>query len=167
MPGASPAGFVTNVASIRNTGVELAVQKDNVLFRGVDLFGSVTYVDSEILSDPSFVSATGTTAAGKRVPYVPDWRATFGTTYHPDEHWALTAALRYSGKQYSTLDNSDTTSDVFGAFDRFVVVDLRAQYKFNDNVLVDAGIDNVNDEKYFLFHPFPQRTFVAQVRVKF
>jgi hypothetical protein len=27
------------------------------------------------------------------------------------------------------------------------------------------GADNVFDRKYFLFHPFPQRTFVASAKV--
>jgi len=165
--GTSPLTFTTNVDEIRNTGVELDAEKDNVLVHGLDFFGNVTYVNSEILSDPEFVSTTGTTADGKRVPYVPEWRATFGTTYHPDDHWALTAALRYSGQQYSTLDNSDTFNKVFGAFDSFLVVDLHAQYKVNDHFVLDAGIDNVNDEKYFLYHPFPQRTYTASVKVLF
>ena len=165
--GTTPLSFVTNVDEIRNTGVELDAQKDNVLVHGLDFFGNVTYVNSEILSDPSFASTTGTTADGKRVPNIPEWRATIGTTYHPDDRWALTAAMRYSGQQYSTLDNSDTTNGVFGAFDSFLVVDLHAQYKVNDHFFVDAGIDNVNNEKYFLFHPFPQRTYTASVRVQF
>ena len=165
--GTTPLTFVTNVDEIRNTGVELDAQKDNVFVHGLDFFGNVTYVNSEILSDPSFVSTTGSTADGKKVPNVPEWRATIGITYHPDDHWALTTAMRYSGKQYSTLDNSDTTNGVFGAFDTFLVVDLHAQYKVNDHLFVDAGIDNVNDEKYFLFHPFPQRTYTASIRLQF
>ncbi len=79
----------------------------------------------------------------------------------------MTAALRYSGQQYSTLDNSDSTGGVFGSFGNFLVIDLHAQYKVNDHFFVDAGIDNVNDEKYFLFHPFPQRTYTAALRVQF
>jgi iron complex outermembrane receptor protein len=93
----TPYIFVTNVDTIRNTGVELDAQKDNVLLHGLDFFGSVTCVNSEILSDPSFASNSGNTADGKKVPYVPDWRVTFWAAYHPDEHWSLTAVLRYSG----------------------------------------------------------------------
>jgi iron complex outermembrane receptor protein len=165
--GTTPLTFTTNVAAIRNTGVELDAQKDNVFVHGLDFFGNVTYVNSEILSDPSFASTTGTTAVGKKVPYVPEWRATVGTTFHPIDNLALTAAMRYSGQQYSTLDNSDTTNGVFGAFDSFLVVDLHAQYKVNNNLFVDAGIDNVNNEKYFLYHPFPERTYTASIRVQF
>ncbi len=166
--GSTPLTFITNVNQIRNTGVELDAQKDNVLVHGLDFFGNATYVNSEILSDPSFQSTTGVAdAAGKRVPYVPVWRTTFGVTEHPIDALALTAALHYSGKQYSTLDNSDTTNGVFGAFDSFLTVDLHAQYKIKDQFFVDVGIDNVNNEKYFLYHPFPQRTYVASLRMQF
>lgn len=157
----------SNVDAIRNRGVELAARKDNVVVAGLELFGSVTYVDSRIQSDPKFSSAAGTTAVGKRVPNIPDWRATLGATYRPNEYWALTAAARYSGKQYSTLDNTDVIPNVFGAFDNFAVVDLRAQYKFSETATAAFGIDNVGDTKYTLFHPFPGRTYVADVRIKF
>lgn len=159
--------FVTNVDAIRNRGVEVSFQKDNVLVRRLELFGSATYVDSRILSDPTFVSATGTTAVGKHVPNVPDWRATLGATYRPTDAWALTAAARYSGRQYATLDNTDYVSNVYQAFDRFFVVDVRASYKLAEQASLEFGIDNVNNEKYTLFHPFPQRTFIIGGRVKF
>jgi iron complex outermembrane receptor protein len=134
----------------------------------MEVFGSVTYVDSRILSDPTFVSTLGgTTAVGKHVPNIPMWRATAGMTYRPDEFWAFTIAGRYSGKQYTTLDNTDTVPHVFQAFDGFSVVDLRAQRKMTENATVSFGIDNVGDTKYFLFHPFPGRTYVADVRLKF
>jgi len=167
LTGTTPVTFVTNVDAIRNTGVELAVRKDNVVVTGLELFGSVTYVDSRILSDPTFVSTTGTTAVGKRVPNIPDWRVTAGATYRPNAWWAFTAAARYSGKQYSTLDNTDVVSNVYGAFDSFTVVDLRAQYRFSETATANFGIDNLGDVKYTLFHPFPGRTYVADVRIKF
>jgi hypothetical protein len=30
-----------------------------------------------------------------------------------------------------------------------------------------VGADNLFDRKYFLFHPFPQRTFVANAKFTF
>ena len=95
---------------------------------------------------------------GKRVPYVPDWRAKLGVTYRPNESWAYTVAARYSGKQYSTLDNTDIISHVYGAFDDYFVVDMKIHYNATQNFSFDFGIDNLFNEQYFLFHPFPGRT---------
>lgn len=159
--------ITTNVDKTRTTGVELAAQKDNVLIDRLEVFGSITWADARIVSDPSFIGTNGSTAAGKRIPNIPEWRVTSGMTYRPDDLWSYTVALRYASKQYSTLDNSDTVKNVFQAFDSYMVVDLRVQRKVTDNVTASFGIDNVNNAKYTLFHPFPERTYVADVRVKF
>ena len=107
------------------------------------------------------------TVVGKRVPNVPDWRATLGTTYRPNENWAFTFAARFSGKQYSTLDNTDIIPRVFGAFDNYVVADLKLHYNATQNLAFDFGIDNVFNEQYFLFHPFPGRTYVLAGKYTF
>jgi iron complex outermembrane recepter protein len=163
---------ISNVAAIQMQGVELSADKDNVWVRGLQLFGSVTYVDSRILSDPNWAGTnplTGLpdTVVGKRVPYVPDWRAKFGVTYRPNESWAYTVAARYSGKQYSTLDNTDIIPHVYGAFDNYFVVDMKVHYKATQNFSFDFGIDNILNEQYFLFHPFPGRTYVLAAKYTF
>jgi len=163
---AVPVTYVMNVGELRNRGVELVAQKDNVLVKGLELSGSVTFVDSTVLSNDSFVSSSGTTSQGKHAPYVPRWRATAVATYRPDAQWAFTLAGRYSGRQYSTLDNSDTTPNVFGAFDKFTVFDVRAHYQINERLSASLGVDNFTNEKYYLYHPFPQRTFVADMKLR-
>jgi iron complex outermembrane recepter protein len=162
----------SNVAAIQMQGVELSAEKNNVLFSGVQLFGSVTYVDSRILSDPTWTGTNPLTGlpdsvVGKRVPYVPDWRARAGVTYRPNENWAFTLAARYSGKQYSTLDNTDIIPHVYGAFDDYVVADMKVHYNATQNFSFDFGIDNLFNEQYFLFHPFPGRTYVLAGKYKF
>jgi iron complex outermembrane receptor protein len=156
-----------NVSRTRERGVELVTQSHDWLIPGLDLSNSVTFVDSRIVSDPQFASATGTTATGKRVPYVPEWRDTVQVTYRPTKDLALSAAARYSGKMYSTLDNTDTVSNVMGAFDTFVVVDTHVHYKVANFLSVDAGIDNLFNEKYYVFHPFPGRTYIASLKLTF
>ena len=37
-------------------------------------------------------------------------------------------------------------------------------YRFADRWSAAVGIDNLTNARYFLFHPFPQRTVVAEVR---
>ncbi len=162
---AVPVTYVMNVGELRNRGVELVAQQDNVLIRGLELSGSVAFVDSTILSNDSFVSAAGTTSQGKHAPYVPRWRATAVATYRPNAAWAFTLAGRYSGRQYSTLDNTDNTPNVFGAFDSFRVFDVRAHYQINEHLAASFGVDNLTNEKYYLYHPFPQRTYVADLKL--
>ncbi len=168
----TPTTVISNVDAIRMQGVELSADKDNVLIKRLQVFGSITYVDSRILSDPSWAGVnplTGlpTTVVGKRAPFVPGWRAKFGVTYRPNDSWAYTVAARYSGKQYSTLDNTDIIPHVFGAFDNFFVVDAKVHYNATRNFSFDFGIDNLFNAQYFLFHPFPGRTFVVAGKYTF
>ncbi len=168
----TPTTTISNVDAIRMQGVELSAEKDNVGIKGLQLFGSVTYVDSRILADASWagldpLTNKPTTVVGKRVPFVPDWRAKFGMTYRPNESWAYTIAARYSGKQYSTLDNTDIIPHVYGAFDNFFVVDMKVHYNATRNFAFDFGIDNLFNQQYFLFHPFPGRTFVLAGKYTF
>jgi iron complex outermembrane recepter protein len=163
---AVPVTYTMNVGEVRDRGIELVAQRDNVLIEGLELSGSMTFVDSTTLADDSFVSAAGTTAVGKQVPYVPRWRATAVATYQPTEAWAFTLAGRYSGKQFSTLDNTDNTPDVFGGFDKFLVFDAHVNYQITTQLSTSLGVDNLTNEKYFLYHPFPQRTYVASIKYR-
>jgi iron complex outermembrane receptor protein len=168
----TPTTTIGNVDAIRMQGVDLSADKNNVAINGLQVFGSVTYVDSRILSDPTWsgrnpLTNQPDTVVGKRVPNVPDWRAKLGLTYRPDDVWAYTVALRYSGKQFSTLDNTDIVSHVFGAFDYFTVVDMKIHYKATEHFAFDFGIDNLLNQQYFLFHPFPGRTYVLAAKYTF
>ncbi len=97
---------VQNVGRIKTQGVEVAFSGNDVLKKGLDLSGSVTYADSRIKDNSGFVAVAGDTL-GKYQPRVPVWRATALASYRFDAAWTATVGARYSGKQYSSLDNSD------------------------------------------------------------
>ncbi|HUK36115.1 MAG TPA: TonB-dependent receptor [Vicinamibacterales bacterium] len=165
IPGyATPVSFTQNIGKTRQTGAELAGQLDNVVLKGLSFSGNVTYVDATILSDGNFISSTGTTAVGKRVPYVPTWRATLAATYRPDARWAFTLAARYSARVYATVDNSDINPATYGGFQDFFVMDARVHCQLDKHWSGALGVDNLNNRKYFLYHPFPQRTFYAELK---
>jgi iron complex outermembrane receptor protein len=80
------------------------------------------------------------------------------------DRWSASLGLRYSGQQYGQLDNSDSNGYAYTGFSKLFVVDLRGQYRLSRSWRVSAGIDNVNDDRYWAFHPYPQRTFHAELR---
>ena len=162
---ATPVSFTQNVGKTRQLGLELAGQQDNVLINGLTLSGNVTYVNSRILADDSYVPTTpGATAVGKRVPYVPTWRGTVAATYRPDNKWAYTLAARYSSRVYATVDNTDINPATYQGFESFFVMDARVHYQLDKHWSGALGVDNLNNRKYFLFHPFPQRTFYLSLK---
>jgi iron complex outermembrane recepter protein len=158
--------ITSNVDRVRDTGVELAAQKDNILFQGFQLSASMTWVNSRIQSDTNYRGSI-TSVVGKKVPYVPEWRSSVVATYKPDDHWSFSLGGRYYGKMYSTLENNDFANNTMGSFNPFLVFDTRIQYKFDENHSIGLGVDNIGNEKYTLYHPFPGRTFMLDGKIKF
>ncbi len=151
--------FVQNVDRVRSRGVELVGQTENFLVKGLEISGSATYVDSRIRAN-----ATVPAAVGKHTPQVPDWRATLVATYRPNERAAMTVAARYSDRVWGTIDNTDIYPHTFQGFEGYFIVDARFRYRFEKGWSAAIGVENLNNRKYFLFHPFPQRTVVAELR---
>lgn len=154
------SSYVQNVDRTLARGIELAAERRDVL-PGFDLQASVTYADARTVANAGFPGSVG-----KLLPSVPHWKASAVATWRPDAQWALTAAARFASRNYATLDNTDTVGNTYQGFYKYFVVDLRATFRANDHLTFGAGVDNVNNDKYFLFHPFPQRSFTADVKWK-
>lgn len=159
IPGSTTVSRAQNIAKVRTTGFELAYTGEDVLMRGLDLGGSLTFADSKTVENPG-----NPASVGKWQPRVPRWRSTVFATYKPDARWAFTVAARYSGKQYSTLDNSDVNGFAYTGVSKYFTVDLRVRYQIARQWSAAFGIDNANNYQYWNFHPYPQRTYTAELR---
>jgi len=149
--------FVQNVGRTRTNGAELVVEKRDLLPR-LDLSGSLTLADPIIASDPAFPSAVG-----KLIPQVPRRKATLVATWRPTDRLSLTAAGRYSSRLYGTINNADFVGHTYQGFEGYFVADARALYHLTRSIDLAAGVENLTDKRYFLFHPFPGRTFTAEL----
>jgi iron complex outermembrane receptor protein len=159
-PGATTlVAFVQNVDKVRSRGVEVAAEARDVLIGGLDLSGSVTWVDAETRRDAAFPAAVG-----KRTPQVARLRWTAVATWRATERLTLTTAARYSSRPFGTLDNSDQLGHAFQGFEGYLVVDARATWKIDRHWSAAIGVDNLNNRDYFVFHPFPQRSVLAELR---
>ncbi|MCE9638670.1 MAG: TonB-dependent receptor [Betaproteobacteria bacterium] len=160
------ASSTQNIDRIRSRGVELVAEKGDALIRGLDLSGSMTFVDSKILSDPNFRNIANVLAdvTGKFTPNIPRFKATAVATYRHDEHWSSTLAARYSARVWATVDNTDINPNTYQGFDHYFVVDARVRYQFHKQLSAALGVENLFNHKYFLFHPFPQRTVVVELK---
>jgi iron complex outermembrane receptor protein len=169
IPGiATPVSFTQNVDKTRQRGIELVAQQQNAFVRGLELTGSATYVAAEITENSSYVPTTPVaTSVGKRTPYVPKWRATAVATYRPNEKWAYTLAGRYSSRLYATVDNTDINPATYQGFEGYFLADARMVYRFDRHWTGAVGVDNLSNRQYFLFHPFPERTFYAEMKYNY
>jgi iron complex outermembrane recepter protein len=158
LPGSTSLfSFVQNVDRTRARGLEFLVDQYDAFIPGLELMGSLTAVDARITRDTALPAAVN-----KFLPQLPKLRANAMATYRLDA-WAFTLGARYSDRSFGTIDNSDPVSQTYQGFAGYFVVDARIRYKLDQNWNLSFGVDNLNNDKYFIFHPFPQRTLVMEV----
>ncbi|OGV75825.1 MAG: TonB-dependent receptor [Methylotenera sp. RIFCSPLOWO2_02_FULL_45_14] len=151
--------FVQSVDHIRTRGLELATQWQDVFVHGLDLQGSVTFTEAEVLRNDGAPNTVG-----NKPPRIPRNMFKVVATYHKGNNLTYSFAARYSGRQYNALDNSDINPDTFGGASKFFVMDVKANYKFADRYTASLGVDNLNNYKSYVFHPYPQRTGYVQLK---
>lgn len=106
-------------------------------------------------------------SVGKWVVRVPDWRASLLAVYRFNDQLSGSLGYKYSGKQYNNADNSDQWPDTFGGNSSFSTFDAKVSYRFAKGMTAALGVDNLTNEKYYAFHPYPQRTFHGEIRVDY
>lgn len=154
---------VQNVGRIETKGLELAYTGSDVLAKGLDLNASLTYADSVIKENAGFVVTPGDTI-GKRQPNIPKWRASALLSYRFDAQWTAAFGARYSGAQYRTLNNADVNGFTYMGVSRYFTTDLRVRFQINRQWSMAVGIDNLNNYQYWNFHPYPQRSYSAELK---
>ncbi|RZF24792.1 TonB-dependent receptor [Paraburkholderia sp. UYCP14C] len=150
-----------NIGKVRSRGIETSYSGEDVFVRGLDLLASVAYTQSKILEN-----AQNPASVGKYFYRIPLWRANLAATYHFDARAALTLAARYSGRQYNTLTNTDTNPNVFGGTSTYTVADAKFTFKPTRLSELGIGVDNLFDARYFVYHPYPGRTFYVEAKLR-
>jgi iron complex outermembrane receptor protein len=157
---------VQNVDRIRTRGLEMAFTWMGLALPGLDLTGSLTHADSTLVANQGFVTTPGDTL-GKQQPNIPKWRATLLAGYRWNAAWTSSVAVRYSGQQFRTLNNADVNGDAYMGVSPFTTVDVRARWQIHPKLAAAFGIDNLNNDKHWNFHPYPQRSYTAELKARY
>lgn len=153
---------IQNIDRVRSRGVELSGNIDDFMMRGLSLNGNVAFVRSVILENDS-----NPATVGNRWVRVPKIRANLIATLRSGERWINSLAVRHSGRQYNTLDNSDSNPDVYGGTSSYTVWDVKTRYRINRTLEASFGINNLFDRKYYVFHPYPGRSIFGELHASF
>ena len=91
-------------------------------------------------------------------------RASLLATWRATERLNATLGARYGSSQFGTLNNSDPNGFAYQAFSKYFTTDVRVTWRIDKQWSVAAGIDNLNNYRYWNFHPYPQRTWTAELK---
>ncbi|WP_230414082.1 TonB-dependent receptor [Collimonas silvisoli] len=151
---------IQNIDRVRSRGIELSYSAEDVFLRGLDLSASVGYTRSIILENsknPATVS--------KNFYRIPLWRSNLVGSYRINDQVTVMLAGRYSGRQYNTLTNTDSNPNTFGGTSSFLVFDTKLTLKPTKNTELGIGIDNLTNRRYYVYYPYPGRTFYLEAKV--
>lgn len=153
------SALVTNIGKVRSWGADFIVSAENVLVEGLAADINVSWIDAEITRN-----ALNPALVGNKFPRVPKWRANASIRYSPDQDWTLAANLRHQSTPDRNIENNSTSlCDTFYCVSTFSFIDLKVSKRFRA-FDISAGIDNLLDEKAFVYHPYPGRTFVLTLK---
>ncbi len=150
------------VGEVETTGVEFVYNQIGIFNSPFDIRYNMSYTDSEITDNP-----LNRSIEGRQFPRIPYWRSNLLLTYNVNSSIDVSTSVRYASNSFGQLDNSDRESNVFGAQDSFVFVNLKGNWRVNNNFKVGAGVDNVFNEEAYVFHPWPFRTFFLEGKYVF
>jgi iron complex outermembrane receptor protein len=161
-----------NIDQTSTTGVELIFDQRRILGSKFDFMFNGTWMNAKVDKGPTIIfrDSTGNEAdfdlTGKQRIRLPHWRANFFTTYHATDAWDIAFSGRYTSDSFNDLDNRDHVNNVFGSQSDFFFLDFKTSYrhKFQSGLKsrFSFGITNLNNDKAFVFHPYPQRTFLVE-----
>ena len=151
--------LITNIGEVETWGVDVIVAAEDILVPGLSFDGNVSWVDATITDNP-----LNPALEGNRFPRVPEWRANASLRYAVSPMLDMAANLRHQSTPERNLENtSSSRCDTFYCVSPFAFVDLKSTLHFG-GLDIDLGVDNLLDERAFVFHPYPGRTFVASLR---
>jgi iron complex outermembrane receptor protein len=152
---------VQNVDLVRTRGAEASYDGTGVFTPWLNLTANAAYTQATTVRNHRNPSSEG-----KQFYRIPRWRANVVATMHASDNLALTLAGRYSGRQYNTLDHSDIDPDTFGGASDFLTFDAKVGWTLSEHVELSVGVDNLTNRRYYVYYPYPSRTWLAEARFR-
>jgi iron complex outermembrane receptor protein len=172
----------SNIGQTDSYGLEFSGEAKDVFIDTLNFYGSGTWTDATITANAATDAAaikaatagalqtnpgTAWPSTGAMLPRIPTYRSTFTVSYNPLKDLTTSLSGRYSSAAFGQLNNSDISHMTYTAISAYFVVDAKVSYKIDKQWTVNAGIDNLNNENYWIYHPFMQRTYTAQIKYNY
>ena len=173
-----------NVGKALFRGIEAELVTKDMLIKGLDYSGSITFTDAHIVNNnqllapyfagsapcwPGACYANGPLLAGNQYPRIPRIRIRSVLTYSPSKELSFAFGTRYASGAFVTLANIDFNHNNYGSTDSaYLFFDAKINYKFEKNWTAQIGVDNIGSYKAYVNpNPYQQRTYFAGIRYDF
>ncbi len=145
-----------NIDQTRQYGVEAIVEARDWPIAGLSFDANAALNNSKTLKNTALPASEGVF-----FPRIPRWRVNGNARYKLSE--AVQVNL---GARFATRPNTDLLGlqrgDTFGYTSELFALDARVNWAVTDRVQLSAGVDNITNNRAWVFHPYPQRMFLIE-----
>ena len=144
-------------------GIEAGVRWPSGV-RGVWIFGALTHQFQYEITRNDAVPAS----VGKVLTDVP--RTTYSLGLDFDRRpWSGFLVYRHVGHVFGSGDdlNRNTVQGVFGSYDRHGIVSAKVAYRIDRHASFSLALDNLGNQRYFVFNQQPGRTAYGEFAYRF
>jgi iron complex outermembrane receptor protein len=157
--GVSTSSF-KNIDATRQYGAELIAETHDWPARGIDIDANAAWIDAitaENSADPASV--------GVQFPRIPRWRLGGNLRWRVAPRLQAVVGARYASRPNTDLDGLQR-GDAYGYTSELFALDLKGNFDVTDTLRFSVGVNNLTDDRAWVYHPYPQRTFFVEAGVR-
>ena len=145
-----------NIDVTRQYGFELIAEARDVLVPGLDIDANAAWIDSITVRNDSAPAAEGV-----QFPRIPRWRVNANLRYRVAEPVLISIGMRYASRPNTDLLGLQR-GDTFGYTSELFALDAKVNWDVTDQLRISAGVDNITNNRAWVYHPYPQRSFLLE-----
>lgn len=157
--GVSTSSF-KNIDETRQYGVELIAETHNWPLKRIDLDANAAWIDAitaQNHADPASI--------GVQFPRIPRWRLNGNVRWQLTPRLQTALGIRYASRPNTDLDGQQR-GDAYGYTSELFALDLKANLRLAEGIRFSASVNNLTNARAWVFHPYPQRSFVLELGVR-
>jgi iron complex outermembrane receptor protein len=145
-----------NIDVTRQYGAELIAESHDWPIAGLDVEANAAWIDAITVRN-----AADPASEGVQFPRIPRWRLNGNIRYAVTPHLQSSLGFRYASRPNTDLDGLQR-SDTYGYTSELFALDAKLNRRFDNGLHLSAGVNNLTNDKAWVFHPYPQRTFMVE-----
>jgi iron complex outermembrane receptor protein len=153
--GVSTSTF-KNIDRTRQYGVELIAETKDWPIDGLNLDANAAWIDAITARNRA-----DSASEGVQFPRIPRWRLGGNMRYAITPKLQGVLGIRYASRPNTDLDGLQR-GDTYGYTSELFSLDAKLNWRLGDGLRLSAGVNNLTNDKAWVFHPYPQRTFLVE-----
>ncbi|MDQ4419235.1 TonB-dependent receptor [Sphingobium sp. DEHP117] len=152
----NPRNNFKNIDRTRQWGIEAIAETKDWPVPGLGLEANAAWIDSKTVRNRANPAAEGV-----QFPRIPRWRVNANLRYSLTHDVQTSLGLRYASRPNTDMFGLQR-GDTFGYTSELFALDARVNWDMSAHFRLSAGVDNITNNRAWVFHPYPQRAFLVE-----